>query len=91
MFGYPAWLRNHHIFLVDVRGAKVDDYVHNKQHVHHEVHYIQRVTRVATSPLSKASMLIQEEGSRVRSENSCVKNQEENNPVPKCLERAVVK
>lgn len=49
VLGYPAWLCDHLIILVNIRCAKVDDYIHNKQHIHHKVRYIQRVTCVATT------------------------------------------
>ena len=91
VLGYPAWLCDHLVIVVHIRCAKVDDYIHNKQHVHQKVRHIQGVTCVAAAPLTYIPVLIQEEGGWVRCENSCVEDQEENNPVPKCLEGAVVK
>lgn len=90
MLCYPARLSDDDVIVVHIRGAEVDDYVHDEEHVHHEVGHVQRVTRVAASSLPRVAMFVQQEGGWVRGDNGRVEDQQQNDPVPKGLDGAVM-
>lgn len=90
VLGNPAGLCHHLVVLVHVRRAQVDDYVHDEEHVHHQVGHVEGVARVAAAPLPQVAVLVQQEGGGVGREHGRVENQDEDNPVPESLEGAVV-
>lgn len=76
--------------MIHVCGSEVDEDVNNEHDIHHQVHYIEGVTGVAAGASPLVLLLVEEEGGGVGCEDCCVEHQEQDDPVPYCLEWAVV-
>lgn len=87
---YAAWIADHLVVVIHVRGPEIDEDVNNEHDIHHQVHYVERVTGVAACASPLVLLLVEEEGGGVGREDGCVEHQEQDDPVPYCLERAIV-
>ena len=84
----------HHLTrLAHVGGAEVDDYIHDEQYIHQHVQHTQRVTSVTTfvDLFTHIQVFVQMERGRIWCEHSRVQDQDQDDPIPECLEGAVVK
>lgn len=90
MHGDLGRVTDHLVVGVDIRGAEVNEDVDDEHDVHHEVNHAERVTRVATLVPLLLLGVVEQEGSTVRSEDGRVNDQQQDEPVPHGLERAVV-
>lgn len=86
-----TWVADHLVVVVDVGGPEVDEYVHDKHDIHHQVHHVERVAGVAASSPPLLLHLVEKEGGRVRCEDGGVDDQQQDDPVPHGFEGAVVK
>lgn len=90
MHGDLSRVADHLVVGVDVRGAEVDEDVDDEHDVHDEVDHVERVTRVATNAPLLLLGVVEQEGGAVRGEDGRVNDQQQDEPVPHGLERAVV-
>ena len=90
MDGDLAWVADHLLVGVDVRGPEVYEDVHNEHNVHDEVHHVEGGAGVAALPPPLLLDVVEEEGSRVGGENGRVDDQQQDEPVPHCFEGAVM-
>lgn len=90
MLSDASGIADHLVVVVDISGPEIDEDVDYEHDIHHQVHYVEGVAGVATGAPPLVLLLIEEEGGRVGREDSRVEHQEQDDPVPYCLERAVV-
>lgn len=90
MHGDPQRVTDHLVVGVDVGGAEVDDDVDDEHDVHDEVHHVERTAGVAAVLHGSLLLLVEQEGGGVRREDGRVDDQQQDQPVPHRLKRAVV-
>ncbi len=90
MLSDASGIADHLVIVVDVSGPEIDEDVDYEHDIHHQVHYIEGVAGVAAGAPPLVLLLVEEEGGRVGCEDGRVKHQEQDDPVPYCLERTVV-
>ncbi len=90
MHGDAQRVADHLVVGVDVGGAEVDDDVDDEHDVHDEVHHVERAAGVAAVLHGDLPFTVEQEGGGVRREDGRVDHQQQDQPVPHRLERAVV-
>ncbi len=90
MHGDAQRVADHLVVGVDVGGAEVDDDVDDEHDVHDEVHHVERAAGVAAVGHGLDLVPVEQEGGGVRREDGRVDHQQQDQPVPHRLERAVV-
>lgn len=90
VLGDATRMAHHLVVTVHVGGPEVDDDIDDEHDVHHQVHHIERIAGVSAVGPALSVVLAEQEGGAVRREHSRVQHEQQDQPIPYGLERAVV-